>query len=216
MISYLQTFREQKSAREKQLIQEVREQLADYQVEVEHRDGVYRYLVCSNPAKGYERSFQVYTAPGIVTITGRWCHAYTLKGDYDMLPILNTYEPLFKYCAEVLQTDTKIITVAPRVLYLGLDKYLDNWAEECCIDPGFMERCKRQLRTDFDYFDRNLVEKLKGWHLWYTDTTILVPFANLPYDITPEWEAWTAEWIRVCELLRWTACKAREMEKLGK
>lgn len=216
MKSYLQTFREQKSAREKQLIQEVQEQLADYQIEVKHRDGVYRYLVCSNPAKGYERCFQVHTAPGMVTIKGRWCHAYTLVWEYDMLSILNTYEPLFKFCAGLLQTDTKIITVAPRVLYLGLDTYLDNWAEECCIDPGFIERCKRQLRTDFDYFDQNLIEKLKGWHLWYTDTTILVPFANLPYNIAPEWEAWTDEWIRVCELLRWTACKVRGMEKLGK
>ena len=136
MAGYLQTFREQKSERENEIIQETRDQLAGYRVEMKHKDEVYRHLVCRNPSKGYERSFQVHTAPGIVTITGRWCHAYTLAWEYDMLPVLNTSEPLFEFCAGLLQTDTKIITVAPRVLYPGLDRYLDNWAKECCIDPG--------------------------------------------------------------------------------
>ena len=90
--------------RENQIIQETRKQLGDYRIEIPHQDRVYRHLVCFNPEKGKEGSFDVYTAPWIVTIHGDWCKAYTLTWRRDMLTeFLNDDEPNVDYWAEKVQ-----------------------------------------------------------------------------------------------------------------
>lgn len=204
--------------RENEIIQETREQLEDYQIDVKHWDGVYRHLECYSPGRGWDCSFHVYTAPCIVTILGDWCSAYTLRRMPDMLTkFLNTDEPNVGYWAEKVQNRTRLKTTKHEFVELCLFDYLDNWADED-IDAETLDECKRELAQWIDIDDPLLVEHLRDWEFCYQDDNgNLVnaePFCSLEYE-DAAWDVWTEEWIRVCELLRWTACEVREMEKLG-
>lgn len=202
--------------RENEIIQETRKQLEDYQVEVKHRDGVYRHLECRNPAKGWERSFQVYTAPGIVTIMGDWCKAYTLTRQHDMLTeFLNTDEPNVGYWAEKVQNRAKLETTKYEFVKLCLFDFLDTWAEDE-IDVETLDRCKYDLEQWIDVDDSLLIDHLRDWRFYHQDAQTgqfkkLEPFYSLEFE-DADWDVWTDEWIRVCELLRWTACKVTAME----
>lgn len=202
--------------RENQIIQETRQQLEDYQVEVKHRDGVYRHLECRNPAKGWECSFEIHTAPYVVTILGDWCKAYTLKAERDMLTeFLNDDEPNINYWAEKVQNRTRLETTEYKFVKLRLFDYLDAWAEDY-IDTETLGACKYDLEQWIDTDDPLLIENLKNWRFCFHDKETgqlrkLEPFYAFGFE-DAFWDVWTEEWIRVCELLRWTACKVTEME----
>ena len=202
--------------RENRIIQRIRKQLEDYQIEVKHHDGVYRHLECRNPAKGLECSFEVHSAPGIVTILGDWCKAYTLKREQDMLTeFLNTDEPNINYWAEKVQNRTRLETTEYEFVLRRLFDYLDEWADED-MDTKTLDRCKYELGEWVDIEDPLLIEHLGNWRFMYQDaeTGYLVkaePFYSFGFE-DAFWDVWTEEWIRVCELLRWTACKVAAME----
>lgn len=206
--------------RENEIIQKVRKQLGDYRIETPHQDRVYRHLVCFNPEKGQECSFEVYTAPHIVTIQGDWCKAYTLKAERDMLTeFLNDDEPNIRYWAEKIQNRTKLETTEYEFVLRCLFDYLDEWADED-MDTKTLDRCKYELGEWVDIEDPQLIEHLGNWRFMYQDaaTGHLVkaePFYSFTFEDAC-WDVWTEEWIRVCELLRWTACKVRGMESISK
>ena len=201
--------------RENEIIQRIRKQLEDYQIEVKHHDGVYRHLECYDPERGWDRSFHVYTAPWTVTILGDWCCAYTLKREPDMLTeFLNRSKPNVGYWAEKVQNQTRLKTVDYEFVKLCVFNYLDNWADGA-IDAVTLDSCKYELAEWIDIDDPLLVEHLRDWEFCYQDENgNLVdaePFCSLEYE-DADWDVWTEEWIRVCELLRWTACKVTAME----
>lgn len=206
--------------RENEIIQETREQLEDYQIEVKHHDGVYRHLECYSPGRGWDRSFHVYTAPWTVTILGDWCSAYTLRRMPDMLTgFLNMSEPNVGYWAEKVQNRTRLKTTKYEFVRLCLFDYLDEWAGED-IDAATLDKCKRDLGGWLvNVEDPSLLEQLNDWEFCYWDEPTeqyieVRPFEDFLHE-DANWDVWTEEWIRVCELLRWTACEVREMEKLG-
>lgn len=202
--------------RENEIIHGVRQKLARYMIDVKHRDGVYRHLECYNPLKGRECSFQVYTAPWMVTIQGDWCKAYTLKQEPDMLTnFLNTKEPNVWYWAEKVQNSANLETTEYEFVLRCLFDYLDEWADED-MDTKTLDRCKYELGEWVDIEDPLLIEHLGNWRFMYQDaeTGHLVkaePFYSFGFE-DAFWDVWTEEWIRVCELLRWTACKVTAME----
>lgn len=202
--------------RENQIIQDTRKQLENYQVEVKHHDGVYRHLECYDPERGGDCSFHVYTAPWIVTILGDWCEAYTLKREQDMLTeFLSTDEPNVRYWAEKVQNRTSLETTEYEFVLRCLFDYLDNWADED-IDAATLDRCKYDLEQWIDIDDPLLIDHLSNWDLCYRDkdsghVITAEPFYTFDYE-DAAWDVWTEEWIRVCELLRWTACKVAAME----
>lgn len=204
--------------RTNQIIQETREQLEDYQVEVKHRDGVYRHLECYDPGKGRKCSFSVVTWPNHVTITGDWCKAYTLEWEYDMFAsFLRTHESDVGYWSEKVQNRTRLETTEYEFVKLCLFDWLDEWADED-IDAATLDSCKYDLEQWIDIDDPLLIEHLQNWHFCYQDknsghTIKPEPFYNFEYE-DAAWDVWTNEWIRVCELLRWTACKVAAMENL--
>ncbi|NMW48925.1 hypothetical protein [Mobiluncus curtisii] len=202
--------------RENEIIQETREQLEDYQIEVKHRDGVYRHIVCYDPERGGDCSFHVYTAPWTVTILGDWCSAYTLKRVPDMLTeFLNRSKPNVRYWAEKVQNRTRLRTVEYKFVKLCLFDYLDEWAGED-IDAETLDECKRELAQWIDIDDPDFVRQLSDWCFGYRDKDSgdiieTTPFSSFTYE-DAAWDVWTDEWIRVCELLRWAACKVAAME----
>lgn len=201
--------------RENEIIQETRKHLENYQIEVKHLDGVYRHLECRNPAKGRECSFEVYSAPWTVTILGDWCKAYTLRWVPDTLKFLADDEPNVGYWAEKVQNSANLETVEYEFVLRCLFDYLDEWADED-MDAETLERCKYDLEQWIDIDDPDLVRQLSDWCFGYRDKDgggiiETVPFYSFTYE-DATWDVWTAEWIRVCELLRWTACKVTEME----
>lgn len=199
-----------------QIIQDTRKQLENYQIEVKHHDGVYRHLACYDPEKGVDCSFHVYTAPWTVTILGDWCSAYTLKREQDMLTnFLNRSKPNVRYWAEKVQNRTNLKTVEFEFVKLCLFDWLDEWADED-IDVETLDRCKYDLEQWIDIDDPLLIDHLQNWHFCYQDKNSgrifkPEPFYNFTYE-DANWDVWTEEWIRVCELLRWTACKVTAME----
>lgn len=202
--------------RENRIIQDTRQQLENYRVEVKHSDGVYRHLECYNPERRWDCGFQVHTAPYTVTITGDWSYAYALRHMPDMLTeFLNTDEPQLGYWAEKVRNRAELKTVE----YEFMLRYLFDWLEEQAdeiMDAKTLERCKRELEKWIDTDEFFTVEYLNGWSFSYRekDTGCLVtgePFYAFDYE-DAEWDIWTAEWIRVCEMLRWTACKVTEIE----
>lgn len=202
--------------RENRIIQDTRKQLENYQVEAIRRDGVYWHLVCYDPEKDNEYSFRVYTAPWIVTILGDRCSAYTLKCEHDMLTnFLNTDEPNIKYWAEKVQNRTRLETTEYEFVLLCLSDYLDAWAEGY-IDKETLGACKYDLEQWIDTDDPLLIEHLGTWRFCFHDRETgklrkLDPFYAFTFE-DAYWDVWTEEWIRVCELLRWTACKVTAME----
>lgn len=205
--------------RENRIIQDTRKQLENYQVEAISRDGVYWHLVCYDPEKGSEYSFRVYTAPWIVTILGDRCSAYTLKCEHDMLTnFLNTDEPNIKYWAEKVQNRTNLKTTEYEFVLRYLFDYLNNWADHD-MEPDTLNNLKREVAKMTDIDDPLFIDNLSDLSFGYLDRkgkpVHAQPFYNLDFEDVL-WDIWTEEWIRVCELLRWTACKVREMEKLGK
>lgn len=202
--------------RTNQIIQETRKQLENYQIEVKHRDGVYRHLVCFNPEKGQECSFEVYTAPHIVTIQGDWCKAYTLKAERDMLTeFLNDDEPNVNYWAEKVQNRTDLKTFSPSIILSQLEDYLDEWAVDNDIAKESVKSSKNFLRRHLDVDDPVFFDQLRDWGFRFVDIYGEPLWMNPLYGFdfeNADWNVWTGEWIRVCELLRWTACKVTEME----
>lgn len=202
--------------RENQIIQKVRQQLASYQIDVKHRDGVYRHLECYNPERGWDRSFHVYTAPWIVMISGDWCNAYALKREQDMLTeFLNTDEPNIGYWAEKVQNRTKLETFSPSIILSQLEDYLDEWAVDNDITGESVKSSKNFLRRHLDVDDPMFFDQLRDWGFRFVDIHGEPIWMNPLYGFDFEdafWDVWTEEWIRVCELLRWTACKVTEME----
>lgn len=201
--------------RENQIIQRIRKQLEDYQIEVKHHDGVYRHLECYNPEEGWNRSFHVYTAPYIVTILGDWCNAYTLKREPDMLTeFLNRSEPNVGYWAEKVQNRTELKTTDYKFVLRRLYDWLDEWADGY-MNAETLDECKRELEQWIDVDDPDLVRHLNDWEFCYRDKEGYIveaePFRTFDYE-DADWDVWTDEWIRVCELLRWTACKVTAME----
>ncbi|WP_279106199.1 hypothetical protein [Mobiluncus curtisii] len=202
--------------RENQIIQRIRKQLEDYQIEVKHHDGVYRHLECYNPERGWDRSFHVYTAPWTVTILGDWCSAYTLKREPDMLTeFLNRSKPNVGYWAEKVQNRTRLKTTDYKFVLRRLYDWLDYWADED-MDAETLDECKRELAQWIDIDDPDLVRQLSDWCFSYRDKDDggiieTAPFYSFTYE-DADWDVWTEEWIRVCELLRWTACKVTAME----
>lgn len=202
--------------RENEIIQDTRKQLENYQIEVKHRDGVYRHLACYDPEKGLECSFEVYSGPLTVTIFGDWCEAYTLKREQDMLTeFLNTNEPNVRYWAEKVQSDIKLEATEYEFVKLCLFDWLDEWADED-IDAATLDSCKYYLEQWIDIDDPLLIENLKNWEFGYIDAETgqhvkIAPFYDFEY-YDAYWKIFTVEWIRVCELLRWTACKVAAME----
>lgn len=202
--------------RENEIIQRIRKQLEDYQIEVKHHDGVYRHLECYDPERGWDRSFHVYTAPWTVTILGDWCCAYTLKREPDMLTeFLNRSKPNVRYWAEKVQNRTNLKTTEYEFVLQYLFDWLDEWTDED-MDAETLDRCKYELGEWVDIEDPLLIEHLGNWLFMYQDaeTGHLVkaePFHSFEWE-DAAWDVWTEEWIRVCELLRWTACKVKGME----
>lgn len=202
--------------RENEIIQDTRKQLENYQIEVKHRDGVYRHLECYDPERGGDCSFHVYTAPWIVTILGDWCEAYTLKREQDMFTeFLNTDEPNVGYWAEKVQNRINLETTKYEFVKLCVFDYLDNWAEDE-FGAGVIDRCKYELEQLIDIYDPQLIDHLVGWRFCFQEAETgqlikLAPFDAFCFE-DATWDVWTEEWIRVCELLRWTACKVTEME----
>lgn len=208
--------------RENQIIRDTRQQLENYQIEVKHQDGVYRHLECYDPKKGWEDSFQVYTAPGTVTIRGYWCSAYTLKSTCilkstcDMLTnFLNDDEPNIDYWAEEVENRTRLETTEYEFVKLCLFDYLDYW-EEDDMDTAMLDSCKYDLEQWIDIDDPLLIDNLSNWKFSYRDAETgrlmkVQPFYSFTFE-DASWDVWTEEWIRVCELLRWTACKVTGME----
>lgn len=202
--------------RTNQIIQDTRKQLENYKIEVKYRDGVYRHLECRNPANEWECSFSVVTWPNHVTITGDWCKAYTLEWEYDMFAsFLRTHESDVGYWAERVQNRTSLEATEYEFVKLCLFDWLDEWADED-IDAETLDECKRELEQWIDIDDPELVRQLTDWCFSYRDKDSgdiieTVPFYSFTYE-DADWEVWTDEWIRVCELLRWTACKVTEME----
>lgn len=203
--------------RENGIIQETRKQLENYQIEVKNRDGVYRHLVCYDPRKGRECSFEVHSSPWTVTILGDWCKAYTLKCEQpDMFTgFLNDDEPNVNYWAEKVKNRTNLETTEYEFVLRRLFDYLDDRAEDD-MDAKTLDRCKYELAEWIDIDDPFIIEHLSNWKFCYTDvaTGHLVnsePFYSFTFE-DAFWDVWTEEWIRVCELLRWTACKVTEME----
>lgn len=201
--------------RENQIIQETRKQLEGYQVEVKHQDGVYRHLECRNPAKRWECIFEVHSAPRIVTILGDCCKAYTLKAERDMLTeFLSNDEPNVRYWAEKVQNRTYLVTTEFEFVKLYLFDWLDEWADTD-MDAETLNRCKYALEQWLNLADPLVIDHLSNWGFHYQDKNgNLVkaePFYDCEYEDS-DWDIWTEEWIRACELLRWTACKVTAME----
>lgn len=203
--------------RTNQIIQDTRKQLENYKIEVKYRDGVYRHLECRNPANEWECSFSVVTWPNHVTITGDWCKAYTLEWEYDMFAsFLSTKKPCVMSWAEKVQNPVRLKTTEFEFVELYLFDWLDEWADED-MDAETLDRCKYYLEQWIDIDDPLLIEHLQNWHFCYQDKNSgrifkPEPFYNFGYEDASCWDVWTEEWIRVCELLRWTACKVTEME----
>lgn len=202
--------------RENEIIQKVRKQLGDYRIETPHQDRVYRHLVCFNPEKGQECSFEVYTAPHIVTIQGDWCKAYTLKAERDMLTeFLNDDEPNINYWAEKVQNPANLKTVEFEFVLRYLFDYLDN-TEDDGMDKKTLDRCKNEIAQclDIDNSNSGIIYQLNNWSFFYQhrDSGQLIETEPFGWLDEIDWDVWTDEWIRVCELLRWTACKITEME----
>ena len=201
--------------RENEIIQRIRKQLEDYQIEVKHHDGVYRHLECYDPERGWDRSFHVYTAPHIVTIQGDWCKAYTLEAERDMLTeFLNDDEPNINYWAEKVQNRTNLKTTEYEFVLRYLFDYLNNWADHD-MEPDTLNNLKREVAKMTDIDDPLFIDNLSDLSFGYLDRkgkpVHAQPFYNLDFEDVL-WDIWTAEWIRVCELLRWTACKVAAME----
>ena len=202
--------------RENLIIQSVRERLEKFQIEVKHRDGVYRHLECRDPKKGLECSFHVYTAPHIVTILGDWCKAYILKAERDMLTeFLNDDEPNINYWAEKVQNSASLETTRYEFVMRCLFDWLDDWADED-IDEATLDSCKYDLEQWIDIDHPLLIDHLSNWKFSYRDTETgrlmkVQPFYSFTFE-DAFWDVWTDEWIRVCELFRWTACKVAAME----
>lgn len=202
--------------REKQIIQEVRKQLEGYRVEVKHHDGVYRHLECYDPERGGDCSFHVYTAPWIVTILGDWCKAYTLKRMPDMLTeFLNDDEPNVRYWAEKVQNPARLETTEYEFVLRYLFDYLDNTKDDG-MDKKTLDRCKNEIAQWLDIDNNNsaIIYQLNNWSFFYQhrDSGQLIETKPFGWLDEIDWDIWTEEWIRVCELLRWTACKVTEME----
>lgn len=202
--------------REEQIIQETREQLMGYQVEVKHRDGVYRHVYCCKPGQGKICDFHVVTWPNHATITGDWCKSYILGWEYDMFSsFLSTKEPCVRYWAEKLRNPVRLKTTEFEFVKLYLFDWLDYWADED-MDAETLDRCKYALEQWIDIDDPLLIDHLSNWCFSYQDKNSgrifkPEPFYNFTYE-DADWDVWTEDWIRVCELLRWTACKVTEME----
>lgn len=202
--------------RENRIIQDTRQKLARYMIDVKHRDGGYRHLECYNPLKGWECSFHVYTAPGIVTIMGDWCKAYTLMRQQDMLTeFLNTKEPNVWYWAEKVQNPANLKTVEFEFALRYLFDYLDN-TEDDGMDKKTLDRCKNEIAQclDIDNSNSGIIYQLNNWSFFYQhrDSGQLIETEPFGWLDEIDWDIWTEEWIRVCELLRWTACKVTVME----
>lgn len=201
--------------RENEIIQETREQLEDYQIDVKHWDGVYRHLECYSPGRGWDCSFHVYTAPCIVTILGDWCSAYTLRHMPDMLTkFLNRSKPNVSYWAEKVQNRTNLKTTEYEFVLRYLFDYLNNWADHD-MEPDTLNNLKREVAKMTDIDDPLFIDNLSDLSFGYLDRkgkpVHAQPFYNLDFEDVL-WDIWTAEWIRVCELLRWTACEVTAME----
>jgi hypothetical protein len=197
------------------IIQDTRKQLENYKIEVKYRDGVYRHLECRNPANEWECSFEIHTAPYVVTILGDWCKAYTLKREQDMLTeFLNTDEPNIGYWAERVQNRTSLEATEYEFVKLCLFDWLDEWTEDY-MNAETLNECKRELEKWIDIDDPDIVRHLRDWEFCYRDKEGYIvetePFRTFDYE-DAFWDVWTEEWIRVCELLRWTACKVAAME----
>lgn len=201
--------------RQEQIIQDTRKQLEKYQIEVKHRDGLYRHIYCHDPEKGQACSFEIHTAPGTVTILGDWCSEYTLKRVPDMLTdFLNTDEPKVGYWAEKVQNRTNLETTESEFVMLCLFDWLDNFAD-IGMNAETLNRCKDEVAEWIDIEDTYVVYQLNNWRFFYRDRegslVETMPFRAFE-DVDADWDVWTEEWIRVCELLRWTACKITTME----
>lgn len=203
--------------RENLIIQDTRKQLEYYQIELKNRDGVYRHLNCYDPRKGRECSFEVHSTPWTATILGDWCKAYTLKCEQpDMfIGFLNDDEPNINYWAEKVRNRTNLETTEYEFVKLCLFDWLDEWADED-IDAAMLDSCKYDLAEWIDIDDPFLIEHLSNWCFRYQDKDsghliTAEPFYSFTFE-DAFWDVWTEEWIRVCELLRWTACKVAAME----
>lgn len=206
------TFNELVCERESRIIRETREQLKKYEIKVLHKDGLYRHLYCFDPDRGHDCSFHVYTARGIVTVLGDWCDAWTLERMPDMLTqFLNQSAPNPFYWAEKVRNPNKYFAIRENEyeitrawVHEGLKEYLKGEKLQEAI-----------IKADWDIpYDDNsyyVIDALERCTFWYENCEYQLQ------DYLPEiwdcaWEVYTEEWLRVCEMLRWTAVKTLEME----
>ncbi len=203
--------------RENEIIQDTRKQLENYQIKVIHWDGLYRNLECYDPEKGAEGCFAVYFAPWIVTIIGDWFSAYTLRWMPDIFArFRGKDEPKIGYWSIDVLNRTSLETTEPEFMLRWLFDYLEEWSEESeedGMDEETLNRCKHELEQYVNLDDPYIIWRLNEWTFSYKSLDgqylEVAPFDTLN---EAEWDIWTEEWIRVCELLRWTACKVTAME----
>lgn len=206
------TFREMFEQREHKIQQETRERLENYEIKVLHRDGVYRHLYCywpDDPYGGFNYSFHVHTSPGIITILGDWCKAWTLKRETDMLrDFLNT-APNPRYWAEKIQNPN-----ARESVWESDYDCTKQWVHEYLAERYEGETLAKVL-SEVDWsipYDEPAIrvyDALEQFTFW-DECEEYAPFEDV--EDYP-WEVYTSEWLRVCEMLSWVAGKTVEYEK---
>ena len=204
--------------------------LSKYVMDIRHDHELYRHLHCywpDDPIGPGNCSFDVITAPGLITIYGDWMRAFTLRryGDEDMLhDFCNTKELSIDYWAEKL--DMSAETRGAAVIAIDTDAFMENvrdLIEEWYIDneypcgDGHIDHIMNSIRETVSFEDSR--------HPF--DQLLDIPFYMDPYSypedmrdiIDPEntpGEHYTLEWVRTCMALQWAARAYEELITKGK
>lgn len=211
--------------RERRIRDAVRDVLADFKAISLHAVGSYRHVYCNNPRQEFpsEGSFHVYTAPGIVTINGDACDAYTLYAAQDpLIEIFNTPNPNPYWWAEKLVNCCPLGVASlvedddPEITRAWVQDQLEDWCDSTFDDSAAQQAALSTLlfyaNSMVPYGDEpeevySALLDLKYEH----DGETYQPFDSEFLSRYP-WRVFTDEWLRVCEMLAWTARQVYEQE----
>lgn len=193
----------------RQNIQNIKDRLAKYQLEILHEDGLYRHLYCSWPDDPYGHgncSFHVITAPNTVTIYGDWMNAYTLHREPDMLRDFCSVNHVdYQYWAEKLDMANKhntIESVSEELFVQEVSEWLDESGYDAETRIHYLQQIQDAIQFDPAYAHpmAQLLD-IKFWETDYSDTNATDIF---DYEDTFG-EHYTHEWVRTCLALQWAA-----------